>query len=565
MSNISLTASAANISESLFGTPISLKMMNRLSSSVTDTDLGITLTDTQKTIIGDFTKFNKANSTHPILESATQSLNSFNSYDHYENFDYGTGSAFAGSDNDESPDVALAETYYGVSNIGHNPQHWGGVVLSSSGQPAIIAGYREHTSNNHSFCIHGLNGFDSNSFDNGGDGGTGSYTRLTVGETGLGVTNGSGVAIHPIESHSVLVLSRDQSFSGKTRGQFIDVFGNVSALTNVHTAKTNNTLLIPYTNFSQSAVAFMIGRGNMEVKHHCVRKNGTTLSAHGQAEPAVPSGYSGTSTGTHGVLQAYRSGSDNGTIKKFFDARFHAFGGFYKMNTLFFAQVEFNSATNAWSSISAGDWTLVNEDWKSQTSIKGSSNVGDFVGKAPNGDDWVVWFSLMGEGNPPDGQTYCHSARITQADSVTITDISEQMGLSELTGSRRYLNTQSTNAGGRCWQDFRVIGNKGPYTEFVLHFNSTTAPVAHSAYYNFDLRNGNLTLIAEVTSSTRDTEAVNGGMCLRWYNIPKEGQWNARDLYRLDGDDRHFVQEYSHNVTNVSKSAWIRNIHLKTR
>lgn len=565
MSNISLTASAANLSESLFGTPISLKMMGRLSKSVSSTDLGITLTDTQKTIIGDFTKFNKANTTYPIKMSLTQSLSSFNSYDHYENWDYGTGSAYLGSDNASSPDIALAETYFGVSNYGHNPQHFGAVVLSSSGQPAIIVGYRENTTNNHSFCIHGIDGFDSNSFDNGGDGGTGSYTRLTVGETGLTVTNGSAPMVHPIESHSVLILSRDQSYGGRTRGQFVDVFGNASTQTNVHTAKTNNSLLVPSTQFSQSAVAFLIGRGNMEVKHHCVRKSGTTMYAHGQAEPAVPSGYSGTSTGTHGVLQAYRSGSDDGTTKKFFDARWHSFGGFYKSNVLFYAQVEFNSATNAWSSIGAGDWVLVNEDWKSQTTIKGSSNVGDFVGKAPNGDDWIVWFSLVGEGNPPDGQTYCHSARITQADSVTITDLSDQMGLSELTGSRRYTNSISSNAGGRCWQDFRVIGNKGPYTEFVLHFNSDTAPCAHQAFYNFDLRNGNLTLIAEVTSSTRDIEAVNGGMGMRWYNIPKEGQWNARDLYRLDGEGRHFIQEYSHNVTNVSKSQWVRNIHLKTR
>ena len=95
---------------------------------------------------------------------------------------------------------------------------------------------------------------------------------------------------------------------------------------------------------------------------------------------------------------------------------------------------------------------MINDDWKNQTSVRGSSNVGDFVGKHPEtGDDWIVWFSLVGQGTPPDGQTYCHSARITQADSVTITDLSHQLGLNHYTGSRRYLNTVSSNAGGRCW------------------------------------------------------------------------------------------------------------------
>ena len=209
----------------------------------------------------------------------------------------------------------------------------------------------------------------------------------------------------------------------------------------------------------------------------------------------------------------------------------------------------------------------MNDDWKSQTDVKASSNVGDFVGKAPNGDDWIVWFSLVGGGDPNGstanlGQMYCHSARITQADSVTITDLSNQIGLSEVTGSRRYINGTSANAGGRCWQHFNIISKKDVTTEFVLHWNTATAPNAHIAHYNFDCRTGDLSLISELSASTRNNDSVNGGLSARYHTIPKGDSWEKRSLF--DGESKHFIHEYQEYPTIASKSGWIRGVHLET-
>lgn len=578
--NVSLLTQAANFSASMTQSgDVSLKALSLLSSSI-----GVVSMSTEvQAVIGDFKNFNHSNTNKPNSSSTIYKLNDFDGYDHYKNWIFKSGSQFyhhtAGKpDTSLAPDIQLAENIFGDSNIGHNPLRNAAVILSSSGEPVIIVGYRI-TGNNHKYCGHVIKSFDSGAVATSG-GGTGSIQRLVIPETALGVTNGGGINIHPIESGSVLVLSRNQSISGKTYGQFIDAAGNLTALTAVHTSKTNNFTSFTSTNFSKSAVAFITGRGNMESKPSVVRKQGSTLNPDIAAEPTKPSGYSAFTCGNHGTLLAYRSGSDDGAVKKFFYVCFHSYGGNYKSNTLFYAtpaKTEYNSDTGTWQTIGSTNWTLINDDWKTQTSIKGSSNVGDFVGKHPDtGDDWIVWFTLVGEGHGSNGQTYCHSARITQADSVTITDLSSQLGLNHYTGSRRYLNAASTNAGGRCWQHFNIIAKKDVNTEFVLHMNHQGTGSAQIAHYNFDLRNGDLSLIAQLTASTRQLENTSpnqngtrmtvGGMSGRYHPIPLGPYWNARDLQQVGEPhvgSKHYLYEYSDNTINVSKSGWIRGTYLE--
>jgi len=570
MANISLSQSMYNISSSFSGMrDLSLTTLSTLSSSIGTISYSAELSSN----ISFFKDFNQANTNHPASpRETTHNLNNFNGYDHYKNFIFRTGSDYSSAHSADAPDIPLADGTYGDSNLGHNPYRSATVILSSSGEPMVISAYRDSAANNINYNGHVIKGVDSGAFQNGSSGGTGSFQRLTIPVATSGVTNGAGVWTYPIGSGSALILMRNQNASGKTYGQFLNADGTLTALTAVHTAKSNNATSPTYTNFSESAVAFLTYRGNMESKPSVVRKSGITLYPHIATEPTKPSGYSGFNCGAHGTLLAYRSGSTSGTTHKFFYACFHSYGGNYKSNALFYAdptKTTFNSATNAWTTIASGDWTLVNDDWKSQTAVKGSSNVGDFVGKAPNGDDWVVWFSLVGGGDPNGdsdnlGQMYCHSARITQADSVTITDLSHQIGLSELTGSRRYTNGISTNAGGRCWQHFNIISKKDVTTEFVLHWNTSTVPNAHIAHYNFDCRTGDLSLISELSASTRNNSSTNGGQSSRYHPIPKGDQWNNRSLYDLDGGSKHFVHEYQDYIQITSKSGWIRGVHLET-
>jgi hypothetical protein len=583
MANISLSQSLCNLTSSFNGMKdLSLTALSTLSSSI-----GVVSYSAEfNAAISDFKSFNRANTYYPdrIVTQATHSLNAFNGYDHYKNWIFQSGSAYYHSDGENgppsSPDVQLAETTYGDSNIGHNPYRNAAIILSSSGEPVIVTAYRQTTDTKHKYCGHVIKNFDSGAYASSG-GGTGSIQRLTIPEADTGVTNGAGINTHPIESGSALILMRNQDQSGKTYGQFVDAEGNLTSLTAVHTSKTNNFTSFTSTNFSQSAVAFITGRGNMEAKPSVVRKQGSTLNPDIAAEPTKPSGYSGFSCGNHGTLLAYRSGSDDGVVKKFFYVCWHSFGGNYKSNALFYAtpsQTEYNSDTGTWATIGSSHWTLINDDWKSQTTVKGSSNVGDFVGKHPEtGDDWIVWFSLIGEGAGSTGQTYCHSARITQDDSVTITDISSQLGLNELTGSRRYVNGASANAGGRCWQHFNIISKKDVTTEFILHSNHQGTGSAQLNHYNFDLRTGDLSLIAQLSASTRNMDGgsatQNGvvmrmnGMSTRLHPIPLGTNWNARDLYQVGESNqqtRHHLLDYADNHANVSKSGWVRGIYLET-
>ena len=577
MANISLSQSLCNISTSFNGLrDLSLTALSTLSASIGNVSYSAEF----ETAISDFNTFNPANNYYPDMTQPTYSLNSFNGYDHYKDWIFQSGSAFIQSDGNVhlSPDVQLAEGTFGDSNRGHGVGRQLSLVLSGSGEPVVIGAYR-NTSNQGKAVGHVIKNFDSGAYATSG-GGTGSVQRLTIPETSLGVTNIATVTCHGIESGSALILQRDQSYGGRTKGQFIDSEGNLTAITNVHTLKTNNATSYAATNFSQSAVAFCIIRGNMEAKPAVVRKQGSTLIPDVANEPTMPSGYSGFTCGQHGVLLAYRSGSDNGAVKKFFYVCFHSYGGNYKSNTLFYAtpsQTEYNSDTGTWATIGNTNWTLINDDWKSQTAIKGSSNVGDFVGKHPEtGDDWIVWFSLVGQGTPPDGQTYCHSARITQGDSVTITDLSSQLGLNHYTGSRRYLNTVSSNAGGRCWQHFDIISRKDVTTEFVLHFNHQGTGSAQIAHYNFDLRTGDLSLIAQLTASTRciqngspsqdGVRMTVGGMSAQYEPIPLGPYWNARDLHRAapDKTTRHYLYSYNDMQANISKSGWFRGHYLES-
>ena len=577
MANISLSQSLCNISSSFNGLrDLSLTALSTLSASIGNVSYSGEFT----TAISDFNHFNPSNTYYPDITQTTHSLNAFNGYDHYKDWIFQTGSAFIQSDGNVhlSPDVQLAEGTYGDSNRGHGVARQLSLVLSGSGEPVVIGAYR-NSSNQGKVVGHVIKNFDSGAYATSG-GGTGSIQRLTIAETALGVTNVGTITTHGIESGSALILQRDQSFGGRTKGQFIDSEGNLTAITNVHTAKTNNSTTYPGTNFSESAVAFCIIRGNMVTKPAVVRKQGSTLNPDVANEPTRPSGYSAFTCGQHGTLLAYRSGSDNGAVKKFFYVCFHSYGGNYKSNTLFYAtpsQTEYNSDTGTWATIGNSNWTLINDDWKSQTAVRGSSNVGDFVGKHPEtGDDWIVWFSLVGQGTPPDGQTYCHSARITQADSVTITDLSSQLGLNHYTGSRRYLNTVSSNAGGRCWQHMDIISRKDVTTEFVLHFNHQGTGSAQIAHYNFDLRTGDLSLISQLTGSTRCIQNGSpsqdgirmsvGGMSAQYEPIPLGPYWNARDLHRAapDKTTRHYLYSYNDMQVNISKSGWFRGHYLES-
>lgn len=589
MANISLSESMCNLSSSFIGLKdLSLTALSTLSASIGNVSYSGEFT----TAISDFNHFNPANTNRPNSSSTTYQLNDFDGYDHYKNWIFETGSTFSSTTTDIAsntnvPDVKLAETIFGDSNRGHSPSRNAAIVLSGSGEPLILTAYRNEDNTAHKYCGHVIKSFDSGAYAASG-GGTGSIQRLTVAEATTGITNGSNVRLFAIDSGSAVLVSRDQTQSGRTYGQFINAEGDLTALTAIHTNKTNNFSSHEYTNFSQSAIAYLTMRGNMEAKPSVIRKQGVTLNPDIAAEPTKPSGYSNFTCGEHGVLLAYRSGSDNGVGKKFFYVCWHSYGGAYKSNTLFYAtpsQTEYNSDTGTWPTIGSTNWTLINDDWKSQTAVKGSSNVGDFVGKHPDtGDDWIVWFSLMGEGttnsalaHSPVGQTYCHSARITQADSVTITDLSSQMGLNELTGSRRYRNAASSNAGGRCWQHFNIVSRKDVTTEFVLHFNTFSTGSAQFAHYNFDLRTGELSLIAQLTASVRninggsslqdDIRVKNNGMSGRFHTIPLGNNWNARDLYRAappTEQSRHAIFEYSDMQANVSKSGWIRGINLQT-
>jgi len=583
--NISLLNQAANLSASMTQSgDVSLKALSLLSSSI-----GVVSMSTEvQAVIGDFKSFNPANTNRPNSSSTIYKLNDFDGYDHYKNWIFQTGSAFTqnnlgdgGPFNnvDQAPDVQLAEETFGDSNRGHSITRQLAVILSGSGEPLVMGAYRVGGTNALKVVGHVIKNFDSGAFATSG-GGTGSVQRATVPATSLGVTNGGTVTCHGIESGSVLILQRDQSYGGRTKAQFADSKGNLTTLTNVHTAKTNNSTTYTSTNFSESAVAFCILRGNMVSKPAVVRKQGSTLNPDVANEPSKPSGYSAFTCGTHGTLLAYRSGSDNGAIKKFFYVVFHSYGGNYKSNTLFYAtpsQTEYNSDTGTWASIGSSNWTMINDDWKNQTSVRGSSNVGDFVGKHPEtGDDWIVWFSLVGQGTPPDGQTYCHSARITQADSVTITDLSHQLGLNHYTGSRRYLNTVSSNAGGRCWQTMDIIARKDVTTEFVLHFNHQGTGSAQIAHYNFDLRTGDLSLIAQLTGSTRCIQGGSpsqdgvrmtvGGMSAVYEPIPLGPYWNARELHQAgpNKSTRHYLYSYHDMQVNISKSGFFRGHYLES-
>ena len=121
-----------------------------------------------------------------------------------------------------------------------------------------------------------------------------------------------------------------------------------------------------------------------------------------------------------------------------------------------------------------------------------------------------------------------------------------------------------------------ILSRKDVTTEFVLHFNHQGTGSAQIAHYNFDLRTGDLSLISQLTGSTRCIQGGSpsqdgvrmtvGGMSPQYEAIPLGPYWNARELHQAgpDKSTRHYLYSYHDMQANISKSGWFRGHYLES-